>query len=161
MHPHEKLLHTFYSSFQQHDGAGMAACYHPNVIFSDPVFPRLEGAQASAMWQMFCARAGASQLQITFGDIHADDRSGRAHWEARYLFSSAARPVHNQIDATFTFADGKIIRHVDSFDFWRWARMALGPMGQLLGWTPFIQNTVRKNGAAGLAAFIAKQAAHE
>jgi len=39
MPPNEKLINTFYSCFKQLDGNGMAACYHENICFSDPVFP--------------------------------------------------------------------------------------------------------------------------
>jgi hypothetical protein len=30
----------------------MVACYAPDVEFSDPVFPRLRGEEARAMWRM-------------------------------------------------------------------------------------------------------------
>lgn len=66
--------------------------------------------------------------------------------------------MHNVIDARFTFRDGKIIRHVDSFDLHRWAAMALGPAGRLLGWLPPFQNGIRKKAAAGLDAYMAKRA---
>ncbi len=39
-----ELLHRFYSAFAQHDWAGMGASYHPEVQFSDPVFPHLDAA---------------------------------------------------------------------------------------------------------------------
>ena len=52
MHPNAQLIQTFYTAFQNRDAAGMAACYHPEVVFSDPVFPHLEGPKAIAMWQM-------------------------------------------------------------------------------------------------------------
>jgi hypothetical protein len=65
--------------------------------------------------------------------------------------------VHNIIDATFTFRDGKIVRHVDRFDLWRWAGMALGVTGKLLGWTPIVQGKIRAQAAQGLDAFIAKK----
>ena len=41
--------------------------------------------------------------------------------------------------------DGKIIKHVDRFNFWKWSSMALGLPGMLLGFTPIIKNGVRKN----------------
>lgn len=157
MHPHARLIHNFYTAFQNRDAAGMAACYHAEVIFSDPVFPHLEGARAIAMWRMFCARAEKSGLRIEFSDVQADDQSGRAHWDAHYTFSQTGRAVLNRIDATFTFRDGKIIRHTDAFDSWKWAGMALGLRGQLLGWTPFVQAAIRKSAARGLEAFIQKQ----
>jgi hypothetical protein len=43
-----------YSSFQKRDSAGMAGCYHAEAFFEDPVFGRMPGWRASAMWRMFC-----------------------------------------------------------------------------------------------------------
>lgn len=157
MHPHARLIHNFYTAFQNRDAAGMAACYHAEMIFSDPVFPHLEGARAIAMWRMFCARAEKSNLRIEFSEVQADDAGGRAHWDAHYTFSQTGRAVLNRIDATFTFREGKIIRHTDTFDLWKWAGMALGLRGQLLGWTPLVQAAIRKSAARGLEAFIQKQ----
>lgn len=154
MHPNEQLIQKFYSAFQARDAAGMTSCYHPQVVFSDPVFGRLEGAQAVAMWQMLCGRA--KDLTITFSRVHADDAMGAAHWEARYSFGKSSRAVHNIIDAAFEFRDGLIVRHRDTFDLWRWSRMALGPMGTLLGWTPFLQAAIRKDARRGLDEFMSK-----
>jgi ketosteroid isomerase-like protein len=150
----QALIEKFYTAFQQRDYEGMIACYHPEIHFSDPVFTDLHGKQAGAMWHMLCKRG--QDLQIVFDDIWADERNGRAHWEATYTFSTG-RKVHNVVDAAFAFQDGLIIRHQDSFDFWRWARMALGPMGWFLGWTPLVQNRVRKTALVGLEKFMAKQ----
>ena len=71
-------------------------------------------------------------------------------------FSTTGRKVHNVIDAMFGFQDGKIIRHNDHFDLWRWTRMALGTSGILLGWSPVVQNKVRETAQHGLEIFIAK-----
>ena len=81
----------------------------------------------------------------------ADDAAGRAHWEAWYTFSASGRKVHNIIDATFEFRDGKIVKHTDRFDLHRWAGLALGLPGTLLGWTPFLQNKIRAMAQKGLA----------
>jgi len=155
VHPNEALIERFYRAFQARDAAGMGACYHPEVVFSDPVFPELRGRAAGAMWTMLCGRA--KDLDLVFGDVHADDARGRAHWEARYTFSPTGRRVYNEIDAIFDFRDGLIARHVDRFDFWRWARQALGPTGWLLGWTPIMRDKVRSEARRGLDAFLQKQ----
>lgn len=157
MHPNARLIETFYTSFQKRDAEGMIACYHPEVRFSDPVFQDLVGPRAGAMWRMLCGRA--KTLEIEFRDVAADDRAGSAHWEARYLFSATGRQVHNVIDATFELADGKIIRHTDRFDLWRWAGMALGAKGKLLGWLPPVQRSIRDKAMHGLAEFERGQAA--
>jgi ketosteroid isomerase-like protein len=153
MHPNEKLIETFYTAFKNSDAAAMASCYHPDVEFSDPVFPHLVGARARAMWALLCQRK-ADPNDRTFDAIHADDTRGSAHWEAKYKFPATGRPVHNRIDATFEFEGGKIRRHTDVFDFWAWSRMALGPIGLLLGWGP-LKGPLRKKIAKTLDEFIA------
>jgi len=151
MHPNAQLLTDFYSAFQRADGKAMAACYHPDAEFSDEVFVGLRHGGVTSMWRMFCQ--GANPPAIEFRDIQADDRTGRAHWEARYTFSTG-RKVHNIIDAEFEFRDGKILRQRDRFDFHRWSRQALGPMGLLLGWTPLLKNKVRGMARGRLEKFM-------
>lgn len=150
-HPHARLIETFYGSFQNRDADAMVACYHPEVWFSDPVFHDLKGPRAGAMWRMLCQRA--RDLQLEFRDITADDKTGSARWEARYVFSQTGRNVHNVIAATFEFRDGKIVRHADSFDLWRWSGMALGIKGKLLGWLPPVQKAIHDQAIRGLDAF--------
>ena len=156
MHANEALIDRFYRAFQVRDAAGMARCYHSQVEFSDPVFPDLRGSEPAAMWAMLCARA--TDLAISFGDVQADDARGRARWEARYTFTQTGHPVHNVIDAEFEFRDGLIARHVDRFDFWRWARQALGPTGLVLGWTPMVRDRVRAIARRGLDAHMQRRA---
>ncbi|MGH7496731.1 MAG: nuclear transport factor 2 family protein [bacterium] len=157
MHENAQLIQKFYSCFQAREAAGMSACYHPEAIFSDPVFGRLEGQQVAAMWQMLCSRA--QDLEINFNDIHANAEAGTAHWEALYTFSKTGRPVHNVIDAAFTFREGRILRHIDTFNLWKWTRMALGPAGLFLGWTPILQTAIRKDARRSLEAFVEKHSA--
>jgi len=152
MHPNEELIARFYDAFAARDTAGMQACYHPDVVFSDPAFGELRGAEAGAMWVMLLERG--KDLRVTASDIHADDERGRAHWDARYTFGQTGRPVLNRIDATFAFRDGLIVRHADHFDFHRWARQALGFVGLVLGWTPLLRNQVRAKARAGLEKYM-------
>lgn len=147
-HPHAALIARFYQAFQRRDAAAMAACYHAQVHFSDEVFPDLHGPQAGAMWAMLCARG--KDLRVEPSAITADDSRGSARWDAWYTFSGSGRKVHNIILAEFAFRDGLIVRHIDRFDFWRWARQALGPAGLLLGWTPFLRGKVRATAAKSL-----------
>lgn len=154
MHANAELITCFYTAFQKRDGKAMAACYHPEVEFSDPVFADLKGARAKAMWIMLCERA--QDLSIEFSKVSADDSVGGAHWDAWYLFSATGRTVHNIIDARFEFRDGLIIRHHDTFDFHRWAGQALGLSGKLLGGTAFLQNKIRRTANDGLEAFMKK-----
>jgi ketosteroid isomerase-like protein len=153
MHPNAELISRFYLAFQRRDAAGMAACYHPEIEFSDPAFPSLKGREAAAMWDMLITRG--KDLELDFRDVRADEHTGSAHWDAHYTFSRTGRKVHNRIDAAFRFRDGLIVRHEDRFDFPRWARMAFGPTGWLLGWTPFFQRKVQQQAALGLRRHLA------
>jgi citrate synthase len=154
MHPTEKLITTFYESFQRRDPDGMIDCYASDVSFSDPVFQDLRGPEAGAMWRMLSARA--KDFSLTFRDVRGNDTSGSAHWEADYLFSATGRKIHNVIDAAFVVRDGKIVSHRDTFDLWRWAGMALGAKGKLLGWAPFVKGAIRKQAMAGLRAYMSE-----
>jgi ketosteroid isomerase-like protein len=153
MHSHETLIRDFYDAFARRDAEGMARCYHREVFFTDPVFPALRGEDAADMWRMLLARA--SDLQVTLDEATADADGGRAKWTARYTFTRTGRPVVNRIHAMFAFRDGLIVRHYDSFPFWRWSRQALGPVGVLLGWAQPLKWKVRKDAAKALERFIA------
>lgn len=155
MNAHEELLQRLYSGFQRRDGDAMAACYHPDATFSDPVFQHLRGEQVTAMWRMLAARS--KDLRIEYRDIHADEQTGTAAWDATYTFSATRRVVHNHIQSTFRFAGDSIIEQRDTFDLWRWAAMALGARGSLLGWTPFVRGAIRKQAMSGLDAYMRRQ----
>jgi hypothetical protein len=76
---------------------------------------------------------------------------------ATYTFSATGNKVVNKIKASFVFENGKIIHHKDSFDFYNWARQALGIKGLLLGRTSFLQRKVRQQARNGLVKFMQKQ----
>ncbi|MFX7804557.1 nuclear transport factor 2 family protein, partial [Acinetobacter baumannii] len=76
-----------------------------------------------------------------------------AQWVASYTFSATGRKVINRINANFEIEDGKITKHTDSFSFYRWSSQALGLIGILLGWTPFLQQKVQKNARQSLTAY--------
>ena len=149
--PNNDTIERFYQAFDNGDGATMAACYAPDVHFSDPVFPDLRGNRAGAMWQMLTGTPG--DLRIELLEHQADAATGTAHWRAHYIFSETGRPVVNDIQARFRFRDGLIVEHRDEFDFHRWARQALGPLGLLLGWTPIVRSAVRRKAGAQLEKF--------
>jgi ketosteroid isomerase-like protein len=140
-----QTIQAFYSSFKNLDAEGMKNCYHPDIHFSDPVFPTLNGKEVGAMWAMLIEnlKRGKGGWQLKFNNIRVSESEGSAHWEANYIFSATGRPVHNKIKASFQFKDGLIIRHIDEFNFYRWARMAFGIAGILLGWTPFFKAKVQ------------------
>lgn len=157
MHPNAALVERFYARFAARDAEGMAACYHPDVVFRDPVFGDLAGERAADMWRMLVHRA--KDLAVEARGVEADDARGSARWTATYAFGRAGRRVRNVIDARFEFRDGLIVRHVDAFSLWRWAGMALGPAGALLGWTPLVQRRIRRDARKGLDAYVAARAA--
>jgi limonene-1,2-epoxide hydrolase len=147
MHPNEQLLTMFYTAFQNRDYRTMQQCYSDGAVFNDAVFKNLNAAETRAMWEMLIKRG--KDLRIDFGNVTANEHAGSADWTAHYTFSASGRLVKNVVSATFEFENGKISRHTDSFDFYRWSRQALGMRGLLLGWTPFlrqkVQNTARKS----------------
>jgi ketosteroid isomerase-like protein len=153
MHANEELIDRFYTAFNARDAETMAASYADQATFEDPAFGKLTADEARAMWRMLLGRA--TDLRAEFRDIRADDQTGSAHWEAYYTFNG--RPVHNVIDADFSFGDGLITKHVDSFDWPRWAGQALGLPGRLLGRTSFLHNQASKRARAQLDAYLARQ----
>jgi ketosteroid isomerase-like protein len=155
MHRNAALIHRFYQAFQRREAAAMAACYHPEVRFSDPAFPDLKGAEAGAMWAMLLARA--SDLDLQFSEVRATDTEGSARWVASYTFSKTGRRVVNRIEARFRFRDGLIVEHRDHFSFARWARQALGLPGWLMGFTPFLRGKVQAEAAKSLGAWRAQK----
>jgi ketosteroid isomerase-like protein len=152
--PPKDLIEQFYGAFGEHDGGRMAACYAPAASFSDPVFGNLDAREAGGMWRMLTGQA--ADLRIELLDHDADDERGSAHWRAHYTFSQTGRPVINDVHASFRFADGLIVEHVDDFNFYRWARQALGPRGLLLGWTPIVRSAVHSRARASLEQFLAQ-----
>ena len=150
----KELIQHFYTCFQNKDFKGMQQCYDDDAVFSDEVFKSLNASQVRSMWEMLIGRS--HDLALTFSDIEADEIKGKAQWTAVYTFSKTNRRVVNHIQARFILNDGKIVQHVDSFDFYVWARQALGLPGLLLGWTEFMRKKVQKTAMLGLNKFMEK-----
>ena len=55
----------------------------------------------------------------------------------------------------FPFEDGLILSHRDRFDFHRWARQALGPLGAVLGWSGWLRGRVAAEASRTLERFRA------
>ena len=133
----------------------MQASYHPEAKFSDPVFQNLSSHEVQAMWEMLLT--SSKDLAVSFKDVKAEGSQGSARWEAHYTFTLTGKKVHNIIDASFVLKDGKILSHHDSFDLWRWSRMAFGISGVVLGWSPFMQNKIRQKARRRLTEFMKKK----
>ena len=146
-------VQRLYAAMSDHDGGAMSACYAPEATFTDPVFVGLHRGEPQDMWRMLMSRA--SDLTVDLVEHDADDHGrGTAHWVAHYAFGPQRRRVVNDVRSVFRFDDaGRIVDQQDDFDFWRWARQALGRPGLLLGWTPVLQHKVRDTSRAQLAAF--------
>ncbi len=151
----ERLIQHFYESFAQNNANEMVACYHDKIEFSDPAFGLLKGDEAKNMWKMLIAR-GKGDIKIEYKNISANGEKGSADWTADYIFSKTGRKVFNRIHSEFEFQDGKIIRHKDTFDVWKWSKQALGLTGYLLGWSSFLKNKIQQNAKESLREFAAK-----
>jgi ketosteroid isomerase-like protein len=158
MNANERTIENFYSAFARLDPEAMADCYTDDVAFDDEVFSLRGKRDVMGMWRMLCAATkdkGADVWKLRFGDVKSHGNTGSAHWDAHYRFSATGRLVNNAIDARFEFGPGgRIVRHRDSFDFWRWSRQALGAPGLLLGWTPMLRARIRTRAAANLRRFV-------
>lgn len=153
MNPNENLIHNFYTCFKNKDFKGMQECYADNATFNDSVFKNLNAREVRGMWAMLIS--GSKDIRIEFSHINAGENTGTAEWVAYYTFSATGNKVINRINASFVFKDGKIAEHRDSFNFYKWARQALGLPGLLLGWTPLIKNKIQKKAANNLQAYLA------
>lgn len=137
----KQLIEKFYQSFAAGDAEGMVSCYADDILFADPAFGPLQGNDAKNMWRMLLKNPGN---KVTVSNIRADDKTGSANWVAVYTFSRTGRKVTNRVSAQFEFKNGKISKHTDQFNLWKWAGQALGLPGYLLGWTPFMQSKIQK-----------------
>ena len=154
MNTNEQLIHHFYSCFKSKDFKGMQDCYADEAIFNDAVFKNLNADQVRAMWQMLITKG--KDLRLEFNVISSIDHIVKAHWNAYYTFSATGKKVVNHIDATFEITNGKIVKHTDNFNFYTWAKQALGLTGVLLGWTSFLHKKVSVQAMKNLRNFMGK-----
>ncbi len=145
-----QLIQNFYDAFAAGDAEAMVSFYADDIEFQDPAFGPLKGDSAKNMWRMLLKTPG---IKISASSIKADDQTGSADWVAEYTFSLTGRKVTNHVHAEFIFSNGKIVKHTDTFSFWKWAHQAFGLKGFLLGWTPLMKNKVRRQALARLSKF--------
>lgn len=149
MLPREQIIEEFYSGFADGNSLTMCSCYHEDIVFQDPIFGILEGNDAKDMWEMLIEKSQGN-LEINFADVISDGKRGSANWTAKYIFSSTNKSVVNKIHAEFEFFEGLIYRHLDTFDFYIWAKQAFGIKGVLLGWTSFFKKKVQQQALQSL-----------
>ncbi len=145
-----QLIQNFYNAFAAGDAEAMVSFYADDIEFQDPAFGPLKGDNAKNMWRMLLKTPG---IKISASNIKADDQTGSADWVAEYTFSLTGRKVINHVHAEFKFVNSKIVKHTDTFSFWKWASQAFGLKGFLLGWTSLMKNKVRQQALARLSKF--------
>ena len=148
----KEIITSFYEAFSRADAEGMVKHYSDEIIFEDPAFGILKGEDAKNMWRMLLSNA--TDLKVTFSNVKAEGESGTADWEAIYTFSKTGRKVHNKIHAAVQCENGKIVKHTDEFNFYKWSRMALGPFGLFFGFTPFVKKKVKTTAKKALKHYI-------
>ena len=107
------------------------------------------------MWEMLLSKK-SSTTKISFSGIETSENKGNVNWVANYVYGKEKRKVTNKVSANFKFKDGKIIEHIDTFNVWLWSKQALGTIGFLLGWTPFMKHKIQKTTKKQLEDFITK-----
>lgn len=143
----------FYRAFSEANAEAMLAFYHPDVVFSDPVFGILKGEQVFAMWRML-VRPG---IDIQFDEPRVNGPIAYVSWKASYTYSPTGRKVINKVKAEMTIKNGRIVMHNDTFSLWRWSAMALGSTGLLLGWSSVVKRKITGMANANLRRFMEKQ----
>lgn len=156
MKPNEQIIEEFYSGFASNNSVTMNSCYHPEVVFQDPVFGVLQSQDVRDMWEMLIFKSNG-RLDIKFSNVVAIANTGSVNWVAQYVFSSTGRKVQNVIHAQFEFKNGLIYRHIDTFNLYHWSKQALGIKGTLLGWTPFFKRKIQQQALQSLRNFQQKK----
>lgn len=141
------VVNQLFSAFHRLDHREMTACYTPDATFTDPVFD-LQGAEIGKMWKMLCT--GARDFALDHRVVEANREHAVVDWTATYRFAPTGRRVVNRIRSNLTIDGDLITAQQDTFDFYRWARRALGVPGLLLGWVKPFQARVRATARAGL-----------
>lgn len=161
MNNNENIITKFYEAFAQLDAERMLEWYDNEVTFEDPAFGILKGESAKNMWRMLCESQKGKDFKVKFSEVEIAEDEGKARWEAYYTFGKKERKVHNIINAHFEFKNGKIIKHVDKFNLYRWSKQAMGVSGFLIGWTVFFKKKLQKATNLRLSEFENKRKERE
>ena len=150
---YDNLITKFYQAFSEANIHKMAECYDDNVLFKDPAFGTLQGAEVIQMWSMLLARS-KGKLKITVVYASTNYQFGYVNWQAEYVFSVTGKKVINNVFSTFEFQNGLIIKHTDDFNLWVWAQQAFGLKGYLLGWSGIFKKQLQSKFKKTLAQYI-------
>lgn len=140
----EHLIRKFYYAFSQLDYTTMQACYHPQVVFSDPAFGTLEGDRAEAMWEMLCKSQKKGAMKIELKSLTMKKDRYIAEWMAKYKFNITGRQIENHIRSEIKIKDSLIFEHHDKFKVYEWAKQAYGAVGKAIGWTPWFRRRLQR-----------------
>ncbi|MEX2349687.1 MAG: nuclear transport factor 2 family protein [Flavobacteriaceae bacterium] len=152
----QTIADHFYTAFAKGDAETMTSLYADTITFEDPVFGKLKGMEAKMMWHMLIERSKGN-LKIRHKLLETTENKVKVKWKAVYPFSKTGRIVKNKIIATMVIENGKIIKHKDHFNLWKWYRQSLGWKGFLLGWIPAVQSKIRTQSRALLYSYLAKK----
>lgn len=121
----EAVMTKFYDAFTNRRFDELDKLYAPDVKFKDQVFEYDNAKGTMKMWRKLLGEPGG-KFSFQFDRVEGDVAYGR--WVADYKF--LGRPVHNELETRMVIRDGKIVEHVDTADWGKWARQAL-PLGRL------------------------------
>jgi hypothetical protein len=142
LHPNVVLLERFYTGIQNSDIAAIRTCYAPNVVLLRPglwrATRRQDGSDVGHVIQP--RRAPADHLQRPIRRrLH---RLGTLGSPLRVRQDRAPGPQPDHLRISLRRA--RVAEHRDSFRVYRWAAMAIGPVGRLAGWTPLLRSALHK-----------------
>jgi ketosteroid isomerase-like protein len=128
MHPNAEVIRRLYTAIGNADPDAIVACYADDPVddayFEDIAFQRHGRKQIHQMWRMVCH----AKPKVTIVSAAADDQKGSGSWKADYMFGKTdgdpGRHVINTITSTFTFRNGRIVRHLDDCNPMAWASQA-------------------------------------
>ncbi|HEX6632714.1 MAG TPA: nuclear transport factor 2 family protein [Usitatibacter sp.] len=154
MHPHESVVRRLYAALAARGAEEAAACYHPEIFYSEPLHPRLRGDAVRDLWRMRLAPGEAYEIRLDEASGGADGATAR--WTVRARVRG--RPVEIHGRSLFAFRDGRISRQYDHYSLWRWSAQALGPAGAAFGWLGPVRWALRTRARRALERFSAAPA---
>ncbi len=133
-------VNTFFRAYAKADPVLIGQCLHQQISFSDPLFPDLRGARALLRWHWLLRQT--QDLSVQHQVIFADDR--KAQLKVNVSYSWHGRQVNLPVLTTLTIWDDLIVRHVDEYSYYEYAKQAQGLAGRVLGALPMAQSAVQR-----------------
>jgi hypothetical protein len=140
------VVERFFLAYSKADPVLMSACLHPQISYSDPLFPDLRGVRVGLRWHWQLRHATDFKLQKQI--IFLDERKAQLKLDIAYLWHR--RAVHHQVLSTLTIWDDMIVRHVDEYPYWQYAKQAQGLAGYVFGGFGWAQSVVQRRAAAAV-----------